>query len=116
MNNNTTINTTAAAPLASLGQLTIAAEFYLKELAQLVVASRNGVDMLPDNERDSLYQHLAWVIGLVHFMDGQLSFKTAVALTTGEDVDSIIDRVSNQFTEEIRQMRADVRDSWITHH
>lgn len=116
MDNNTTTNPTPVAPLSSVGQLTIAAEFYLKELAQLVVSSRNGVDMLPDNERDSLYQHLAWVIGLVHFMDGQLPFKTAVALTTGEDVDEIIDRMMCQFPDEIRHVRAEVRDSWITHH
>ena len=116
MDNNTTTNPTAVAALASVGQLTIAADFYLKELAQLVVASRNGVDSLPDNERDSLYQHLAWVIGLVHFMDGQLPFKTAVALTTCEDVDEIIDRITIQFEKEIKQVRTEVRDSWITHH
>jgi hypothetical protein len=56
------------------------------------------------------------VIGLVHFMDGQLPFKTAVALTTCEDVDEIIDRITIQFEKEIRQVRTEVRDSWITHH
>jgi hypothetical protein len=117
MENNIRNNLTReTAPPCSLAQLTIAAEFYLKELAQLVASSRLGVDNLPDSDRDIFYQHLAWALGLIHFMDGQLPFKTAVALTTGEDPETIIEHLIHQYPEAIRQVRSEVRDSWITHH